>query len=435
MSSLSSELSPAPARAGEWRASAVCFIYFFCLLAAYYVMRPVRDQLSAAVGSTQLPWFYAATFIATLVMTPLFAALVSRYRRRIAVPAVYGFFIACLLGFVPLFTHDGLLSPRQLGTVFFVWISVFNLFVVSVFWSFMADVWTPEQARRVFPLIAVAGTAGAIAGPLLTSALVDVVGVAALLGVSATLLLIAVGCALWLSRWVASNGAAHELRRDRPLGGSMFDGLKQIATQPFMRGMAVLLLLADGIGTVNYALVVDYSGTHFTDAVSRTRFAAHLDLTANVLTALVQVLLTRPLLPRVGPGVMMVIWASTMALVLGWVAISADPHAPVIAGMPAVAIALIAGRAMAFGIAEPSRHSLFAQVPPSERYKGQNAIDTAVWRFGDLAIASGMNVLRSAGVVAGGFAALAATSAATAGVVGWRVWQRVASRATAAGGS
>src|SRR3546814_75452 len=116
---------------GEWRAVVLSFVYFFCVLAAYYVVRPVCEQLSAAVGSTQLPWFYGATFIVTLALSPVFAALISRWPRRIVVPVVYVFFIACLLAFVPMFTHQGLLSPRMLGIVFFVWVSVFNLFVVS----------------------------------------------------------------------------------------------------------------------------------------------------------------------------------------------------------------------------------------------------------------------------------------------------------------
>lgn len=175
-------------QAGEWRAVALSFAWFFCVLAAYYMIRPVREQLSAVVGSTQLPMFYAATFLATLALTPVFAWLVARYPRRVVVPVVYGFFIACLIGFVPLFTAQGLLSPRALGTVFFVWVSVFNLFVVSVFWSFMADIWTNPQARRLFPVIALGGTAGAIAGPVLTRTLVGVIGVAPLLVVSAALL-------------------------------------------------------------------------------------------------------------------------------------------------------------------------------------------------------------------------------------------------------
>lgn len=411
---------------GEWQAVALSFLYFFSVLAAYYVIRPVREQLSAAVGSTQLPWFYAATFLATLALTPVFGGLVARYPRRVVVPVVYVFFILCLFGFIPLFTHEGLLSPRALGTVFFVWVSVFNLFVVSVFWSFMADIWSAEQSKRLFPIIAVAGTAGAVTGPALTHALVDVIGVAPLLVVSASLLSIAVVCIVLLGRWARLHGARrHEAANEAAIGGSMFEGLRQIFADPFMRGMAVLLLLADGIGTVNYALVADYSGATFTDAVSRTRFAANVDLIANTLTALTQITVTRWLLPRKGPGMVIMVWALVSVGVLSLVVFAPDPHAPLIGSMPAVAIALIVSRGLAYGMAEPARHSLYTRVPRSVRYKGQNAVDTAVWRFGDTTIALAMNGLRSVGVVTAGFAGLSALAAFTAATIGWRLSRAV----------
>ena len=411
---------------GEWRAVTLSFVYFFCVLTAYYVMRPVREQLSAAVGSTQLPWFYAATFFTTLALAPVFGALVSRYPRRVVVPAVYGFFILCLLAFIPLFTHQGLLSPRALGLVFFVWVSVFNLFVVSVFWSFMSDIWSEEQSRRLFPIIAIAGTAGAVTGPALTRALVDVIGVAPLLAVSASLLCVAVSCAVLLGQWARIHGARrHDVAHEAAIGGGMLDGLKQIFTAPFMRSMALLLLLADGIGTVNYALVADYSGATFADAVARTRFAADVDLATNLLTVLLQVLITRWLLPRKGPGVLIAVWAVASICVLSLVIFSPDAHAPLIGAFPAVAIALIVSRGLAYGMAEPARHSLFTRVPRNERYKGQNAVDTAVWRFGDMSIALAMNGLRSLGVAAAGFAGLSALAALTAATIGVRLSRQV----------
>lgn len=422
---------PAPAgsrrvHSGEWRAVAWSLLYFFCILTAYYVMRPVREQLSAAVGSTQLPWFYAATFLSTLALTPVFAWLVSHWPRRIVVPLVQLFFIACLLCFVPLFTSEGLLSPRALGIVFFVWVSVFNLFVVSVFWSFMADIWDEGQAKRLFPLIAVAGTAGAVTGPALTRSLVDVIGVAPLLVVSASLLGVATLCVLMLGRWARVHGARrHQPGHEAAVGGGMFDGLKQIVTNPFMRGMAILLLLADGIGTVNYALVADYSHATFADAVARTRFAANVDLSANILTAATQLLLTRWLLPRKGPGWVIAVWALASVAVLSLVIFSPDPHAPLIGMMPAVAIALIVSRGFAYGLAEPARHSLYSGVPRSLRYKGQNAVDTAVWRLGDVSIALGMNALRVLGVGVAGFASLSALAALTAALTGGRLAKRV----------
>ncbi|GAA5078216.1 NTP/NDP exchange transporter [Lysobacter panacisoli] len=425
----SSHTSDQPQRrvhSGEWHAVGLSFTYFFCVLAAYYVIRPVREQLSAAVGSTQLPWFYAATFLATLVLTPVFAALIARWPRRVVVPLVYLFFIACLLGFVPLFTAQGLLSPRALGTLFFVWVSVFNLFVVSVFWSFMADIWNTEQARRLFPIIAVAGTCGALAGPALTRTLVDVIGVAPLLVVSATLLGIAVVCIVLLGRWARTHGARRfDAAHEAPVGGSMWDGLRQVFSDPFMRGMAILLLLADGIGTVNYALVADYSGATFTDAVARTRFAAEVDLSANALTVITQLTLTRWLLPRKGAGAVILVWAVVSLFALSVVVFAPDPHAPLLGGMPAVAIALIVSRGLAYGMAEPARHSLYTRVPRDVRYKGQNAVDTAVWRFGDTAIAVSMNALRALGVTTGGFAGLSALAAFTAATIGWRLARRV----------
>jgi AAA family ATP:ADP antiporter len=185
--------------------------------------------------------------------------------------------------------------------------------------------------------------------------------------------------------------------------------------------MAVLLLLADGIGTVNYALVADYSGATFADAVSRTRFAANVDLAANLLTAITQLTLTRWLLPSKGPGPVIMVWALVSTVALLMVVLVADPHAAMIGAMPAVAIALIVSRGLAYGMAEPARHSLFTRMPRNVRYKGQNAVDTAVWRFGDLAIALGMNGLRAIGVVTAGFAGLSAVAAMTAAAVGWRL--------------
>lgn len=450
-------------RANEWGGVAVSFAYFFCILTAYYMVRPVREQLSGAVGSTQLPWFYAATFAATLVLTPVFAWLVGRYPRKVVIPGVYLFFIACLLGFVPLFTHEGMLTPRALGIVFFVWVSVFNLFVVAVFWSFMADIWSDQQARRLFPIIGLGGACGAIVGPTLASLLVGVIGVAPLLVVSSMLLGVAMICAWWLGRWSFAHGArGREPGHGAPVGGSMFDGLRQVFRDPFTRGMAIMLLLGDAIGTINYALVADYSGAAFTDAASRARFFANLDLMTNGLQIVVQATLTRWLLVRYGAAPVIAIKevATVTVLLLAWAA--TDPHAAVsgasaaeaanalaaaqgqgllvsfFAGihhtaltLPWVALALMVSRGLAYGMVGPARESLFALVPRSQRYKGKNAVDTAVWRFGDLSVALGMNALRKLHFAVGGFAAIAAVASVASGVVGWRLARRAESQAVA----
>ena len=426
--------APAPHRRvhqGEWPAVAISFLYFFCVLAAYYMIRPVREQLSAAVGSTQLPWFYGATFACMLLLAPVFGAVVSRWPRRIVVPLFNLIGVACLLGFVPFFADPTLLSPRTLGIVFFVWLSVFNLFVVSLFWIFMTDIWSADQAKRLFPIIAVAGTAGAVAGPTLTRGLVQVLGVAPLLVISAGLLCIAVLCVIVLGRWAKAHAHVRPEQADGDaVGGGMWDGIKQIFATPFMRNMAILLLLADGIGTVNYALVADYAHQAFSTDVLRTRFFANVDLATNILTVVVQIFLTRWMLPRFGAGPVLMVWAAGGILMLSLVMLVPDPHAALIAGMPAVALALIVTRGLAYGMAEPARHSLFAKAPRVMRYKGQNVVDTAVWRFGDLVIASGMNILKAGGATVALFAAISATSALVAGVIGWRLSKLTGERLT-----
>ncbi|MBS0218467.1 MAG: MFS transporter [Proteobacteria bacterium] len=435
---------------GEWPAMVLSFVYFFCVLAAYYVIRPVREQLAAAVGSTQLPWFFAATFAATLVLTPVFAWLIARWPRRVVVPVVYLFFMVCLVAFIPLFARDGLISPRALGIVFFVWVSVFNLFVVSVFWSFMADIWDEGQARRLFPLIGVAGTIGAIAGPVITRVLVDVIGVAPLLAVSAGLLGIALLCVLLLGRWSQRHDLGKQ-HHNQPVGGGIFDGLKQIITTPFMRNMAILMLLGDAVGTICYALVTDYSRATFHDAVARTRFAADLDMSTNLLMILLQLTATRILLPRVGAGVVIAVWAVIGIVVCLAMAMSGNPNVPVfaisqeqaaawIAHIPDVpflrnliaqpiellptlswvVLMLLVTRATAYGMMQPARESLYTLVPRSWRYKGKNAVDTAVWRAGDVASALLVNALKSVGAAGTIFGLTGAAAIAISGWIGWR---------------
>jgi AAA family ATP:ADP antiporter len=439
----------------EWRAVVLSFVYFFCVLAAYYVMRPVREQLSAVVGSTQLPWFFAATLVAMLALTPVFGWLVSRFPRRIVVPAVNGFFIACLLAFVPLFTDQGVLSPRALGIVFFVWVSVFNLFVVSVFWSFMADIWSQNQARRLFPMIATGGALGAIAGPILTSALVGVIGVAALLVVSAVLLGVAMGCVFLLGAWARARGERrHDAAHEAAVGGGMFDGLKQIFSNPFMRAMALLMLLGDAIGTVAYALYVDNLGATFAaDAAKRSQFyhlmvhayglmpwndvatltpaqartftASLVDLTTNLVQLALQLTVARWLLKRHGAGPVIAVWAVGSVAVLLALALFGNIAVTWLGGLSLAVLALIVTRSGAYGLVQPARESLYTQVPRELRYKGKNAVDTAVWRAGDVMVALSMNGLRALGAGAGVFGWLGALAAGISGWIGWRLARRV----------
>lgn len=399
-------------QAHEWFAVCVAFAYFFCVLAAYYVIRPVRDQLSAAVGSTALPIFYAATFVVTLALMPLFGALVARFQRRTFVPVVYLFFLLGMLAFIPLFQMQDLIGARLLGSVFFVWVSVFNLFVVAVFWSFMADLLDAEQAHRLFPIIALGGTLGAIAGPALTRALNAVVGVSGLLVLSSALLGLAIACIMALSRWSRLHPVSGDEQRDtRVIGGSFIAGAIETLKSPLMRRLAILMLLGDAVGTVIYALLADYSGATYSTREQRIDFAANVDFYANLLQVVLQLGLTRALLVRFGPAPALALDGIIKAIMLAGLAVFAGPW---------IAAVAVVTRASAYGVFKPAADSLYTRVDAETRYKTKNFIDTSVWRFGDLVVTSGFNLLRGIGTSVPGLALLSMLAAGSSAWIGWR---------------
>jgi len=374
-------------------------------------LRPLRDQFSAAVGSTNLWQFWTGTFLATLALAPVFGWLVARFPRERFVPAVYGFFVLCLLAFVPAFRAQAQIGVRLLGIVFYIWVSVFNLFVVSVFWSFLADIFDSQQARRLFPVIALGGTAGAIVGPLIAHAL----PIESLLIGAAGMLLLVIGCVLGLSRWAREN--PHGDRRSEavstssaPIGGDILAGLRQTLTSPFLRKMAALMLLGDAVGTIAYALVADYAGSHYPTAEARKDFYTWIDEITNVLQVLMQVSVTRWLLVRFGAGVGLVVPAAMNVAVL---------LAAALVGQPALIAMLVITRAGAYGMFKPVSDSLYTRASPETRYKGKNVVDTAVWRFGDVVSSGSMAILTPLGVGMAGFALICAGAAALSGWFGW----------------
>ena len=196
----------------EVRALLWSFAYFFCVLAAYYILRPVRDEMGVLAGIHKLPWFFFTVFLTMLAVVPLFGWAASRLTIRHLLPTIYLFFVLNLIGFFTALQTGSDLTT--LAPIFFVWVSVFNLFIVSVFWSFMADVFSTDGARRLFGFISAGGSLGAISGPLFTATTVKGLGVASLLLVSAALLLTAVGCIMGLFVWYKDHhgedlGAKH----------------------------------------------------------------------------------------------------------------------------------------------------------------------------------------------------------------------------------
>jgi AAA family ATP:ADP antiporter len=398
----------------EWPAVILAFTYFFLVLAAYYVLRPVREQLTAASGVEALLPFYSATFLATLVLTPVYGWLVARFPRKRFVPVVYLFFIVNLLAFIPAFKAQGTLDPEILGAVFFVWMSVFNLFVVAVFWSFVADIFSAEQAYRLFGIVALGGTLGAIAGPLLTKWLVHIIGIAPLLGVASVLLAGAVACIFGLIAWSRRHPVAHDIRRNEELiGGGFWTGAKQVARSPFLRRIALLMVLGDSVGGVLYNLQTDIGHRYYPDGTARTEFFANIDAATNVLMALLQIFVTRTALTRYGPLPSYAGTEIVKFLTLVTLALTAQPAA--------VAVALIVTRAGSYGVNNPAIDSLFTRVDRETRYKAKGFIDTAIWRLGDVLVVAALQVMRGFGATTPMIAALASLASVCAVGIAWQL--------------
>lgn len=408
---------PRPPVAEQASAPMLSALAFFFVMTSYYIIRPVRDQLSGAVGSIELPLFYGAVFVVMLLLTPVFGMLVARFPRKQLIAWIYGFFIVCLLAFVPAFLAQDRIGARELGVVFFVWVSVFNLFVVSLFWSFMADIFSSGDARRVFSLIALGGMAGAIFGPLVTKFLVQVIGVAPLLLVSA----LALGASLALLLQISIQ---HERKPgasgQQAIGGSLWAGVKELWSRPFLRYMALLMLFGDGIGTLAYALVADYAKAHFDTAVARTSFYNDLDLATNLIGAVLQLTVTRWLLVRRGAGWGLVLPALVNVALLGAVAVMGGSYLVLGVSVPLLAVMLAVTRGFAYGMTKPASDALYTRVPRETRYKGKNFVETTVWRFGDLVVTSGVSGLGILGWGVAGMAVIGTAVAAMATVVAQR---------------
>ncbi len=387
-------VNPAERMAVVWS-----FLYFFCLLASYFILRPLRDEMGVAAGRDILQFLFTATFIVMLLAAPVYAAIWSRLPRRRFIPYVYHFFVFNLAIFWLLLYLN--FERQWVARVFFVWVSVFNLFAVSVFWSFMADIFRSDQGKRLYGFIAAGGTAGTWLGSSITVGLTQFIGVLNLLVVAAVLLEIAVFCAGRLERAVGSfrstpsDTASPAKAAD---GGGMLAGFRLLLSSPYLLGIAAWVAFLSLAGTFLYFLQRDVVAAASPDPAVRTQIFAGIDLAANVLTLLLQVFLASKLMERFGTGSA----AAVLPLVflIGFAALAASPVLAVIVGFQ------VLQRTANFGLSNPAREIFFTAVDREEKYKAKNVIDTAVFRGGDVVFAWLFTGLRGAGMTITGLALL-----------------------------
>jgi AAA family ATP:ADP antiporter len=392
------------------------FLYFFCLLSGYYVLRPVREAMVAssdiaavfppalvaafdrrgiALGEFVPQFIFTSVFVIMLLLQPAYGWLVSRFARRVFLPVIYGFFITTLLVFHAMF--DSGVAGR--GLAFVLWLTVFNLFAVAVFWSFMADVYTNAQARRYYGYIGAAGTIGAFTGPALTGLLVQRVGIPNMMLVSCVLLALCVVCILRLRPHAVLREQVQGQRSGEvPMGGEVLAGLKLVAREPLLRWLALMVVLGVGVGTLLYNEQIAIARAAFQTAEQRTAYFSRIDLAVNTLTLVVQLLVTRALMSRFGIAPALLIPGA--AIILGFAMLAASPL-PIL-----IAVVQVVTRASEFSLAKPARETIYTRVGREWRYKAGAAIDTVIYRGGDLTFvwvhkalsAFGSNVVFGAGL-------------------------------------
>jgi AAA family ATP:ADP antiporter len=363
-------------RPDELRALGWSWLYIFSVLFSYYILRPIRDEMGVAGGVENLQWLFTGTLLGMIAVNPPFAALVARLPRQKFIALSYRFFLANLLLFALLLHWAGAEQSIWIGRVFFVWTSIFNLFVVSVFWALMVDVFDAEQGKRLFGFIAAGATLGGIVGSSLTALLAKQVPATYLLLASAALLEIAVFAVRRLS------GLSDALRRTPTanseaavIGGSAFSGLKHALSSPYLINVGVYILFFTVTSTFLYFQQAEIARQGFTDRGARTAFFARVDLWVNVLTLGAQLFLTGRVLRLIGVALTLALLPLLSTFGFGTLAL-----APTIAVLVAYQVIR---RACNFAFARPTREVLFTVVPREDKYKAKSFIDTVIYRLGD----------------------------------------------------
>ena len=354
---------------GEWPRLMLAFSYFFFLLGGYFMLRPIRGTV-AAYNSDILHWLYTATFITMLAIVPLFGFLVSRFRRGQFIPAIYLFFISNLVLFILGFRDEA--TPLWIQRAFYVWLSVFNLFVVSVFWSFMTDIFRPGQAQRLFGVITAGGSMGAIIGPRVTAGMVSESGTLGVMSVSLVCLCIATFLAIILGRY--QRGITHT--RVAVIGGSVWHGAIQVIRSRYLLYACLLMLLHNLTSTFPYnglAVLVDQQIAGFEE---RTVFFGYIDYVVQIIAFILQFFITSRLVSSFGmPRTLVFI---PLLLAGGFVILGGAMSLVLFAAVQ------VAQRSLNYGILGPVKEMLFTVVDRETRYKSKNFIDTAIYRGSDV---------------------------------------------------
>ena len=357
----------------EIRATSVSFTFVFTLMVAYYLLRPVRDAMASDWTDAELSTLWTINFFVSTGIVALYGIAVSRIPFRALVPAVYGFFAASFIAFYFL---ESFVGRVMLDKIFYLWVSVFALFHVSVFWSFMADIFSKDQAGRLFSIIAAGASLGAIVGPLLSGVLAQFMAVESMILIAAFILLLPVPLIYYLDHVGRTQlgNVGQGATAVTAIGGNPLSGFREFVSNPYLLGIGVFIILYTGIGSFVYFeqknLLAQY------DRETRTMIYGYRDALVNTLTYLLAFFVTGRLVTRVGMPVALAI--VPLVLVFGMLVLAFSPVLLVAVGMHVVA------KAGNYGVTRPAREVLFTLVDREDRFKTKPVIDIVAYRGGDV---------------------------------------------------
>lgn len=389
----------------EGSAVVAAFLLYFCVLGGYFAVRPVRETVGTILGADRTADLFVVTWIASIAIVPIYGLLCARFRRSVFLPWIYGFVAIALVAVGIAF--QGSEPSVAAAQFFFVLISVLNLFVVSVFWSFLLELFDSTQTKRLFGILAAGGTAGALGGPVLTDLTVRFIGNDGVLFMGAGLFVGAILCqrvllGIWKRADWGRDGSA--LVEDRPMGGNPFAGFTLILKSPYLIGIATFVVLLASVNTFLYFAQLRIVTDTFPDVETRTQVFSRLDYTVQTLTIIAQVFLTGRIASKWGVGSLLTFVPLVM---VGGLLLLAGLHT-----FPVLAAVFIARRVGEYSFVRPGREMLFSRVDIETKYKAKNTIDVPVYRGGDALIAQLDSALSNAGMSAAGIAALGAGAAA-----------------------
>ena len=413
----------------EVRALVLAFLCNFVLMASYYLLRPVRDAMATVFGVDQLQNLFTGTLLLTLVCSPIFAWLTDTFKLSRLLPAVFAFLVVNLVAFY--FWFHATPDSRWLAAAFYWWFSVVNLFMVSVFWSLMVDLFTPNQASRLLPAITGGGSLGAIAGPLVAALFVKGLGVSGVLLLAAAGLVVVIVIVIHVirekRRLQEANEEAQPSSMDRKLRGSFLDGFRVLLTSSYQINQALFILLMTWIATIGYFLQTDLIAKAFADVASRTQALADIDLAVNICSAIVSIFGLSRMIARFGVTGSLVLNPILMAI--SFVLMVFSPTLLMLQAMQALR------RVTQYAIARPSREICFTVVEQENRYKTKNIIDVVVYRLGDLSSAWMQAGLRSLGMGLNGTLGVGVLASGIWAISAWTLGRQYEQRKAAQSGA